>query len=312
MDKKDLTKAYAAAIFFSFLVGFSFLWIKLCIPYADSLHILAHRFDFALVTLILVLAFKIAKVDLKGKPKKNLLITAGCYVGFMFFQVIGMYFATSIEGAIIFAAIPIMVQIIAAVFLGEKTTWRHNVFVAVSACALIVMVILGSSDISVNPFGTVMLFLSSVCMALSNVFMRYVRNQYKPIEISTAIIIMGTVVFNVMFIIKGIFSGNEIGYFEPYKNVEYIIGMVYLGTGCILVSAQIIAYMQSKLQAAKASIFSNVSTAITIIAGALILGEPLREYHIICTAFIIAGVVGLNFFGNKGGKKNEVSVSDGK
>ena len=311
MDKRDLTKAYTAAIFFTFLVGFSFLWIKLCIPYADSLHILAHRFNFALITLVLIIAFKFAKVDIKGKPKRNLLITAGFYVGFMFFQVIGMYFATSIEGAIIFAAIPIMVQIIAAVFLGEKTTWKHNVFVALSACALIVMVILGSTDISVDPFGTVLLFLSSICMALSNVFMRYVRNQYKPIEISTAIIVMGTIAFNLMFIIKGIFTGNEIGYFEPLGNFEFVVGMIYLGSGCILASAQIMSYMQSKLQAAKASIFSYVSTAITIVAGALILGEPLRGYHIICTALIIAGVIGLNFFSNKGGK-NEVSVSDGK
>ncbi len=311
MDKKDLTKAYSAAVFFSFLVGFSFLWIKLCIPYADSLHILAHRFNFALITLILIILLKIVKVDLKGKPKKNLMITAGCYVGFMFFQVIGMYFATSIEGAIIFAAIPIMVQIIAAVFLGEKTTWKHNVFVAISACSLITMVILGSSDISVDPLGTVMLFLSSICMALSNVYMRYVRNQYKPIEISTAIIVMGTVVFNLMFFIKGIFAGNDIGYLEPFTNLEFVIGMIYLGTGCILISAQIMSYMQSKLQAAKASIFSYVSTAITIVAGALILGEPLRGYHIICTALIIAGVIGLNFFGSKGGK-NEISVSDGK
>lgn len=303
MDKKDLTKAYAAAIFFSFLVGFSFLWIKMCIPYADSLHILAHRFNFALIALVLIIALKVVKVNLKGKPKKNLMMTAGFYVGFMFFQVIGMYFATSIEGAIIFAAVPIMVQIIAAVFLGEKTTWVHNIFTCVSAAALIVMVILGSSEISFNPVGVIILFLSSICMALNNVYMRYVRNQYTPIEISTAIIILGTIVFNLMFFGKSLFIGNEIGYFEPYKNIEFVIGMVYLGVGCILISAMVISYMQSKLQAAKASVFSNVSTAITIIAGALILGEPLHDYHVICTALIIAGVIGLNFYGNRGVKK---------
>lgn len=311
MDKKDLTKAYSAAVFFSILVGFSFLWIKICIPYADSLHILAHRFNFALLALVLLTAFKIVKIDLKGKPKKNLFLTAGFYVGFMFFQVFGLYFATSIEGSIIFAAVPIMVQIIAAVFLKEKSTWLQNVFVAVSVLALMVMVILGSSEISFNPVGIVILFISSLCMALSNVYMRYVRNQYRPIEISTAIIVLGTAVFNLMFIIKAIFMGNEIGYLEPFKNGEFVVGTIYLGVGCILVSAQIMSYLQSKLQAAKASVFGNVSTAISIVAGAVLLDETLRGYHIICTALIIAGVVGLNFFGHKGGK-NEISVSDGK
>lgn len=311
MDKKDLTKAYVAAVLFSVLVGFSFFWIKICIPYADSLHILVHRFNFALLTLALLVLFKVVKIDLKGKPKKNLILTAGFYVGFMFLQVFGLYFATSIEGSIIFAAVPIMVQIIAAVFLGEKSTWLQNIFVVVSVLSLIVMVVLGSSEISFNPVGIILLLISSVCMALSNVYMRYVRNQYRPIEISTAIIVMGTVVFNLLFIFKGLFTGNEIGYLEPIRHGEFLIGVIYLGVGCILLSAQIMSYLQSKLQAAKASVFGNVSTAISIVAGAMLLGETLRGYHIICTALIICGVVGLNFFGSKGGK-NEISVFDGE
>lgn len=309
MDKKDLTKAYGAAVFFSVLVGFSFLWIKLCIPYADSLHILVHRFNFAMLTLALLMLIKVVKVNLKGKPKKNLILTAGFYVGFMFFQVVGLYFATSIEGSIIFATVPILVQIIAAVFLGEKSTRLQNIFVVISVIALIVMVILGSSEISFSPAGIVLIMISSICMALSNVYMRYVRNQYRPIEISTAIIVMGTVVFNLMFILKGLILGNEIGYLEPLSHSRFLIGVIYLGVGCILLSAQTMSYLQSKLQAAKASVFGNVSTAISIVAGALLLGETLRVYHIICTALIIGGVVGLNFFGNKG-VKNEVSVSD--
>lgn len=311
MDKKDLTKAYGAAVFFSILVGFSFLWIKKCIPYADSLHILVHRFNFAMLALALLFIFKVVKINLKGQPKKNLALTAGFYVGFMFFQVLGLYFATSIEGSIIFAAVPVLVQIIAAVFLGEKSTWIQNIFVTVSVIALIVMVILGSSEISFNITGIVLLIISSVCMALSNVYMRYVRNQYRPIEISAAIIVLGTIVFNLMFILKGIISGNEIGYFEPLKHGEFLTGVVYLGIGCILLSAQIMSYLQSKLQAAKASVFGNVSTAISIVAGAVLLDETLRVYHVICTALIIGGVIGLNCFGSKGGD-NEIPFFDRK
>lgn len=311
MDKKDMTKAYGAAVFFSLLVGFSFLWIKTCIPYVDSLQLLAHRFDFALLALVLLLVFKVVKTDLKGKPKKNLMLTAGFYVGFMFFQVLGLYFATSIEGSIIFAAVPIMVQIIASVFLKEKSTWLQNVFVIVSVLALMVMVVMGSSDVSVDPVGLVLLLIASICMALSNVYMRYVRSQYRPIEISAAIIIMGTIVFNVLFIVKGLIAGNAQGYFAPFTHIEYVTGTIYLGVGCILLSAQIMSYLQSKLQAARASVFGNLATAISIVAGAVLLGEPLRVYHVICTVLIVAGVIGLNFFGNKGGK-NEVPISDGK
>ena len=77
MYKADLTKAYMGAVLFSILVGFSFLGIKMCVPYADSLHILVWRFNFALISLLILMALKIVKVDLRGKPKKDLYLTAG-------------------------------------------------------------------------------------------------------------------------------------------------------------------------------------------------------------------------------------------
>ena len=71
MDKKTNIKAYSAAIFFSVLVGFSFLGIKTCVPLANSLQILVHRYNFAFFALLLLLALRIARLDLRGKPKKK-------------------------------------------------------------------------------------------------------------------------------------------------------------------------------------------------------------------------------------------------
>ena len=125
-------------------------------------------------------------------------------------------------------------------------------------------------------------------------------------------------VFNLAFFVYGIFSGNLHTYFEPFQHTEFIIATAYLGVGCILLSAQLMSYLLSKMAAVKATIFGNVSTAISIVAGVLVLGEPLRAYHIICTVLIIAGVIGLSFSGNKKSadeKKEEedaISISDGK
>ena len=41
-------KLYTVALIYTFSIGFSFLAIKKCVPYADSLTILAYRYDFAL------------------------------------------------------------------------------------------------------------------------------------------------------------------------------------------------------------------------------------------------------------------------
>ncbi len=311
MFKNDLTKAYISAVLFTFIVGFSFLGIKICVPYADTLHVLVHRFNFALLALVILAVTKVVKIELKGKPKKGLLITSVLYNVFILFQVMGLYYCTSIEGSVFFAMVPAMVQVIAAVFLKEKPTWMQVCFILLSVSSLITMVVLGSSEITFNPLGVILMLISSLAMAANNVYTRHIRTLYKPIEISTAIIVFGTVLFNVLFFGRGLIFGNPQTYFEPFQYTEFVVAVCYLGVGCILASAQIMAYLQSKLQSAKAAVFGNVSTAISIVAGALILGEPLYAYHIICSIFIVTGALGINFAGSKGGK-NEVRISDRK
>ncbi|MCO7121336.1 DMT family transporter [Ihubacter massiliensis] len=312
MDKTNSVKGYGAAILFSILVGFSFLGVKTCVPLASSLQILVHRYNFAFLALVIILALRIGKINLRGKPKKNLILTAGFYVGFMVLQVVGLIFSTSIEGSIIFAIIPIIAKIIASLFLGEKSSVLQNIFVCLTVAALIVMIVMGSTTVSLNIGGAILLVLSSISMAISNVFMRYVRDQYKPIEISAAIIIGGCVIFNLAFLVQGLFSGTLHTYFEPFSHPEFIIATAYLGVGCILLSAQLMSYSLSKMEAVKATIFGNVSTAISIIAGVVVLGEPLLAYHIVCTVLIIVGVVGLSVSGKKKEADDEIQNSDGE
>ena len=316
-EKREMKKGYAAAIFFSVLVGFSFMGIKVAQTSTDSLGVLVYRYDFAFAAMIILMLFRVIKIDIKGKPKKKLLTTAAFYVGFMALQVTGLVFATSVEGSIYFALVPIIVKIIASIFLGENSSWLENCFVCLTVAALVVMLAMGSTGISFSPAGAVLLLASSVSMALSNVFMRYTRNDYKPIETTFTIVLMGFIAFNAAWIIRGVAEGQGIAeYFLPLTDMKVFIACGYLGIGCILLSAHLMSYMLSKMEAVKGTIFGNVSTAISIVAGVVILGEPLMWYHIVCTILIIAGVVGLSLSGSGGksgkGEKNEADISHGK
>ncbi|MDO4485290.1 MAG: DMT family transporter [Bacillota bacterium] len=297
--KADRRKGYTAAVCFSVLVGFSFLGIKVSQPYADSLDILCYRYDFAFAAVILLMLFRIIRTEIRQRPKSKLLLTAGFYVGFMAFQVIGLVFTTSVEGAIFFAIIPIIVKVIASAFLGEKSTWKQNGFVGLSVASLILMIVMGAGTLDLKPAGVVLLLISSFAMALSNVFMRYARNDCRPIEITVTIVIMGFIVFNTAAAVKGLANGEGFtDYFAPLANPQVFIATAYLGIGCILLSAHLMSYMLSKMEAVKGTIFGNLSTAISIVAGVVILGEPLRWYHVVCTLLIIAGVLGICFSGS--------------
>ena len=81
---------------------------------------------------------------------------------------------------------------------------------------------------------------------------------------------------------------------------QVFIAAAYLGIGCILLSAHLMSYMLSKMEAAKGTIFGNLSTAISIVAGVAVLGESLMWYHVVCTAVIIGSVIGMSLSGRKG------------
>lgn len=292
MDQRnELRKAYIAAVVFSVVVGFSFLGIKTCVPVATTLQILVWRYNWAALVMLVFVVTGFARLQIKEKPKKNLFLTAGFYIGFMILQTTGLIFSTTIESGIIFAIIPIFTKLLAGAILKEKGSLADNFFMMLSISALIIMFLMEATQLEANILGIFILVLSSLSLAISNVYMRYVRKEYKPVEISAAICFMGALAFNIGYI----FSGNASHYFEPLKHVEFIVATLYLGTACIVLSAHLMAYMLQRMPAVNATIFGNLSTAISIVAGILVLGEPLLGFHIVCTLLIIVGVLGISW-----------------
>lgn len=290
-------KLYSASVAFTLSIGFSFFGIKKCVPYADTLTILTYRYVAALIGVAawLLICRAMGKQTEKkaGRPKGKLYQTAVLYILFMIFQIFAMFFATSIEGAIVYAMVPIFAKIIGRITLGEKSTPLQNVFVILTVAALVVLVILNATDIHLNITGIVLMIISSLFMALQNVSARYIRGVFKPIEITTCIVLGGCVVFIGASLVKAILFGSMAELLEPLKHIDFIIWVSFLGIFCILLSAQFMAYMLAHMEIVQSTVFNSASTLVSIIAGALILGEPLFWYHYICGALILAGVVGL-------------------
>ncbi len=290
-------KLYAVALIYTFSIGFSFLAIKKCVPYADSLTILAYRYDFALLGVIVWFAIcsllKKRQAPPKDRPKSKLYLTAGFYIGFMILQITAMFFATSVEGAIVFAVVPIFAKIIAKIFLGERSTILQNIFVVITVSALIILIVLEATSISMSLTGTILMLAASLSMAVSNVFMRYVRGTFQPIEITRTIAIGGFVIFNAAAWIRAAVNDDIHSLLEPVTHLQFLLSIAFLGIFCILLSAQFMAYMLAHMEIVQSTIFGNASTAISILAGAILLGEPLTIYHIICALLILTGVIGL-------------------
>ena len=296
-DSEPKWKLYLVALAFTFSIGFSFFGVKKCVPYADTLTILSYRYVAALVGVILWIGISkmlgvYPKSEMK-RPKARLYQTAAFYILFMIFQILSMFFASSIEGAIVYAMVPIFAKIIGRVVLGEKSTRLQMVFVVVTVASLIVLIVLNATDISLNFKGIVFMAIGTFFMGCQNVSARYVRGVFKPIEITAAIAIGGSVIFIGASLIKAAVTDSFDKLIEPAGHADFLIWASFLGIFCILLSAQFMAYMLAHMEIIQSTIFNSASTLVSVIAGALILGEPLCWYHYICGALILTGVVGL-------------------
>ena len=295
MDKGIRLKAYSSGILFAILVGFSFLSTRVSVQIASPIEVLVFRFNFAFAIVCLTaLIFKFARPNVKGK-KKALVLAGAFYTGFMILQATGLVFATSIEGAIMFAIVPIIANIVARILLSEKSTWQQNVFVGLSVSAVIFMIIMSAADIEVNLLGLILLMLSSVSLATANVLFRYVRQEHGPFSLTFSNSMFGFIVLNIGYIVYLLQThGNLTAYFAPCANSQFVIATAYLGIACIAMTTWLISYMMKHMEAVRATIFGNLSTAISIIAGVVILSEPMPIYHIVCTVVIVMGVIGVS------------------
>jgi drug/metabolite transporter (DMT)-like permease len=134
-------------------------------------------------------------------------------------------------------------------------------------------------------------------MAGSNISMRFFRKNLHTVETPVVIIFVGFVAFNLASIVDWIATGNAKSFVVLAADPIYLLSAAYLSIFCIFITSLLGSYMLSRMPTYKATIFNNLSTAISLVAGALILSEPLPWYYILCSALIVAGVIGISLSG---------------
>ncbi len=308
MMKNKTAAAYAGMVIYAVIVGFSFLVIKNSGASSSPVQMMFFRFAAAFIPYIILLCTGVLKVSLKSMKRPSLLLTALTYVGFLGFQAFGMVYTTSIVSGILFAMVPVFARIIGGILLKEKTSAVQNIFMAVSVCSVIAMFALGSADslVGIDVRGFLLLLASSLCCAASNVLMRYVKADFAPLQIGFFSASTGLIVFTAAAVVANTVNGSWSTFFAPLSDGGYLLYILYLGILCTIVTVNILSFSLKYLPAVNATIWGNLSTAISVVAGALILGEPLMPYQIVCAVLIIIGVLGISFSGANPARKRNI------
>ncbi|PHA36205.1 DMT family transporter [Bacillus wiedmannii] len=311
---KLTTKAYLSALLYSFIIGFSFMFVKLALTVTSPLDTLAHRFTVAFVAASIPIVFGFVKLNMSFKNILALLPLAIFYPALFFaFQAFGLVYTSSSEAGIIQAAIPIFTMMLASYFLKEYTNTWQKISVLISVIGVIYIFIMNGIGTHETSFiGIILILLSALSSAFYNVLARKMTKKFKLMDLTYSMTVIGFISFNSIAIASHINKGTIMVYFKPFTNGTFLISILYLGLLSSLLTALLLNYSLSYIEAAKISVFSNLSTLITIIAGVIFLHEQISYFHIIGTIMIILGIIGTNFWGKKGIAMQKKNISMNK
>ena len=298
----EKTKAYLAALSFSTIIGFSFLFTKVALGFASPLTNLAHRYTVAAIVLFILQQSKLIQVKLSKEDILSILPMSLFYpLLFFMFQSFALQYISSSEAGILQALVPIITLILASVFLKEKTTFIQKFFLCLSVAGVIYIFLSKGANLGVETgiLGFILMLGSVFSNAINNILSKYKGGQYRAIDLTVVVILVGFLVFNSLSLVTHFLSGNLMSYFEPLGHLSYLISILYLGILASIVTASLSIYAIVRLGASTVSVFGNLGTVLTIVAGAVFLHEPIYAYHIIGASLIIGGILGMNVFNSK-------------
>ncbi|ANE45572.1 transporter [Paenibacillus swuensis] len=298
-DPHGLKFAYLLVVLNSIILGFSFLFSKIALEHAHPLDTLTFRFAASFAGLSVPVALGFVKLNYRGKPLGKALMLSSMYpLGFFTLQAYGLQYTSSAEGGIIYAFTPIVTMIVASLFLKEATSLlqKTSIFLSVFGVVFIFMMKGSQLDLS-NRTGIILLFMTCVASAGYTVMARSLSKTFSPLEMSYFMLGVGFAVFLVISVAKHAGQGTLETFFTPLTIPSFVWAIVFLGLLASLGSALTFTYVLSKIEASQMSVFANLSTIVSIAAGAIFLGEEVTWYHLLGSMMIVTGVIGTQYLG---------------
>ncbi len=306
-------KAYLSGLVMALIFGLTFLFAKEGLRYLSPMVLLAYRFGIAAVTLTLLLLLKVVKVDYHGKPIKGVIALSVFYPVISFvFETIGIKYVSVSQAGIMVSLMPIFVMILGMAILKENPTGIQKLFIAASITGVIVTVAFakGSGE-SGNFIGILLLLAAVFAGSINNVLSRKYSKYFTATEITFVMLWIGAVFFSLVSMAQGIINHDLYNrLIAPMYEVSSVTAVLYLGLLASVIAFFAMNYMLSKLPVVNASVFTNLATVISILAGVVIMHETLHWYQIAGGVLIISGVIGTNYFSGErtGTAKKDLTV----
>lgn len=297
IKNKQTVLATVFALIAQIIFGFSFMFTKIALDYASPITLIADRYIVAFLGLTVALIFTKQKFKLTKNIWKLVLMAVFQPFLYFIFESYGIKLTTSAFSSIMISLIPVVAMVSGIFVLKEIPTFLQYVFTLLSIGGVVVMTLVGKADGTVT-IGGILLLLGAVLSAVGyNIMSRKISSEFTPFERTYAMSIIGLVSFLLIALIENIKS--PIGILTPFLNPAYLWSILYLGIASSVIAFFLLNFANTHLPIAKTTVFSNVTTVVSVVAGILFLNEKLSFSVVISTIMIVVGVCGVQMLAVK-------------
>lgn len=288
-------------ILYATIFGLTFMFSKIGLQSIHPIGLIAFRFSIASLVLIFLNMIKVIQIKFSKAQLVALLplVFFQPILGFSS-EVFGINFSQSSEAGMMIALIPILVAILSFLFSSEKPTFKQSVSIVLSVSGVIFIQVMNIRTVlNFSILGALLMFISAFAAASFNMFSRKLSTTVTPVQITSLMMFSGAIVFMSWYLTILVTSNELALIFTPFQSFSFVVSVVYLGVIASIMGFFLVNYNLKHLPAHVSSIFANVATLTSILAGVIFLNEILYWYHMLGAVMIISGVMGVIFFRRK-------------
>ncbi len=289
--KNKTVKATLSALCAQIIFGFSFMFTKIALGSASPLTVIADRYIMAFLGMSVVMIFTKTKIKFTKSIWKLVLMSLFQPVLYFLFETYGIKMTTSAFSSIMIALIPVVCMVSGIFLLKEVPRPMQYAFTMLSVLGVVIVALAGKADGTVTPLGVLLLLGAVLSAATYNITSRKISGEFSALERTYAQTILGLLIFLTIAIFENINSPQNL--VIHFANPEYSWAIFYLGIVSSVIAFVLLNYANTHLPIAKTTVFSNITTVVSVIAGAIFLNEKFTWQTALATAMIVVGVWGV-------------------
>ncbi len=272
--------------------GLSFMASRVALDTAPVLVLLSHRFLLAFAVMSLLRLSPRVSCRVRGRAILPLLALGMMEPVIYFFgEQYGILHSNTIFSGVMISVIPIVSTFAAVPFLGERPSAGQIFFSLLSVGGVIGIGLMSSSSGSLDALGVIGLLVAVFSAVAYTLLNRRLSVSFSPFERTYVMMGLGAAVFTLCAAVS--LRGDAAAYLRPLGERSYLIPMLFLGVCCSVVSFFLSSYTLTRLPVAQATVFSNLTTAVSVFAGAVFLHEPFTVTGLVCCLLILLGIYGV-------------------